>query len=88
LPLFVGQSVPLVAFLDLSLLTGLSIVGFILISLARTRDPLAPAVIFGAMLLFQYVFYPIRFELTVPIALRGMLDDEQLVFAQSLFSVA
>jgi len=74
-----------VAFLDLSLLTGLSIVGFILISLARTRDPLAPAVIFGAMLLFQYVFYPIRFELTVPIALRGMLDDEQLVFAQSLF---
>lgn len=73
------------AFIDLGVLTGLTIVALMAMSLARTRDTLAPAIIFGAMLLFQYVFYAVRFELTVPEALRELLDDGQLAFAQILF---
>lgn len=74
-------------FIDLSLLTGFSIISLMVLSIIRTRDTLSPAIIFGAMLIFQYVFYPIRFELTVPLPLREMLDDNQLIFAQSLFLV-
>ena len=73
--------------LALSVLTGLAISLCMVASMGRTSDLLAPAMIFGALLLFQYVFYPIQFELVHADELRRLLDDEQLIFAQALFLV-
>ncbi len=72
-------------FLFLTLTTIAGILACIAIGYLRTRDSLNPLLIIGSMLLFQYCFYPLYFEILSPDEIRYYLTDEQLIFSQTLF---
>jgi hypothetical protein len=68
----------------LAYLIGLSVLALIVVAWATYRDSFHPLIYIGPMLVFLYSFLPLYLSFTQREALRGYLDDGDLVYVQIL----
>jgi hypothetical protein len=68
----------------LAYLTGLTVLALLVLAWVMYRDPFHPAIYFGPMLVFLYAFVPLYLSFTQREELRGLIDDGDLVYVQSL----
>ena len=66
----------------LAYLTGLSIVPLAIVAWLLYRDCFHPLIYIGPMLVFLYSFLPVYLSFTQREALRGYLEDGDLVYVQ------
>ena len=68
----------------LAYLTGLAVLALVALAWVMPRDPFHPAIYLGPMLVFLYAFLPLYLSFTQREELRGLLDDDDLVYVQTL----